>query len=125
MKTINQQLNKNKFYVYKVIYNDELVYVGKGQGNRYLHVNSGASHNKSLNELYYRCKYESTPLPEVILEYCDNEQIALDLEHHLIYTCKPEFNTQLKYNIPEDYLFEQEYIVEDYFDDGYNYWEEE
>lgn len=124
MKHINQQQNKNKFYVYRVLHKDEVIYVGKGRGNRYQHVLSGASHNKYLNELYYKCKSESTPLPEVILECCESEQESVDREHHLIYTLKPRYNIQLKYTPPEDYLFEEEFIVDDVSLDDYNYWEE-
>jgi len=109
-----QHNNKNKYYIYKVIHNEELIYVGKGQGERYKHVNSGASHNKQLNELYYKSLYESTSLPEVILEYCDSEQDALEKEHELIYTHKPYCNSHLKYTAPEGY-FEEEFIVDDMY----------
>lgn len=113
MKTINQQQKENKFYVYRVIHNDELVYVGRGKDDRYVHVLSGASHNKQLNELYYKCRYESTSLPQVILEYCETKHESIVLEHELIYNRKPKFNIQLKYTPPEDYVFEDEFIVDD------------
>lgn len=126
MKTINQEQNHNNFYVYKVYHNDELVYVGKGQCQRVKHVLSGASHNKNLNELYYRCKFESTSLPTIELEYFETEKLALDREHHLIYTCKPWCNINLKYCVPEDYKFEEEFCVDDTFIlDNDNYWEED
>lgn len=125
MNTVNQQQNKNKFYIYKVYHNEEIIYVGKGQGNRYQHVLSGASHNKHLNKLYYECLRESTSFPEVILEYCDSEEESVDKEHHLIYTLKPRYNTQLKYTPPKSYNFEEEFLVDDMsFNDSDNYWEE-
>lgn len=102
----------NNFYIYKVIHNNEVIYCGKGCGARVSHVN-GKSSNSSLNEHYFHCKFNNLPLPSV--EIVDNlsEAEALRLEHHIIYTHKPKYNTQLKYTPPQDYVFEEEYIVED------------
>jgi excinuclease UvrABC nuclease subunit len=101
-----------KFYVYKVSHNDEIVYVGKGQSNRWQHV-LGKSSNQQLNQLYYHCKFTSTKIPNVTFEMFHTEKEALQREHFLIYTLKPKFNTLNKYTPPQDYVFEEEFIVDD------------
>lgn len=101
-----------KYYVYKVYHLDECVYVGKGKDSRWQHV-LGKSTNPQLNDLYYKCKFSGERLPVVVMEGNLTEEEALSREHHLIYTLKPKFNTMLKYTPPQDYVFEEEYIVDD------------
>jgi hypothetical protein len=49
----NSEDSGDKYYVYLVRHNDELLYVGKGFGNRYKHVNNGSSHVVGLNRLFF------------------------------------------------------------------------
>ena len=43
-----------KYYVYCAYgVNNEILYIGKGSGNRYQHCNNGASANKDLNRYYF------------------------------------------------------------------------
>ena len=43
-----------KYYVYCAYgVNNEILYIGKGSGNRYQHCNSGISSNKALNRYYF------------------------------------------------------------------------
>ena len=43
-----------KYYVYCAYgINDEVLYIGKGSGNRYQHCSSGASANRDLNRYYF------------------------------------------------------------------------
>ena len=127
MKTNCQHLNTKKYYVYRVFFQDQLIYVGKGKGDRVKHVLSGCSHNKHLNEVYYYCKFNTIPFPEITLEYCLTEKHALDLEHNLIYQYQPYCNTQLKSKLPLE--FEERFLPKDdtvgYTCFGDNYWEEE
>lgn len=42
-----------KYYVYCAYgINNEVLYIGKGSGNRYQHCSSGASANRDLNRYY-------------------------------------------------------------------------
>ena len=43
-----------KYYVYKATgLNNEILYIGKGSGDRYKHCNSGISSNFELNKYYF------------------------------------------------------------------------
>ena len=46
-------MNK-EYYVYGAYgINNEILYIGKGSGNRYQHGNNGASANRDLNRYYF------------------------------------------------------------------------
>lgn len=82
-------VNTEKYYVYLAIHKEEIVYVGKGKGNRYLHVTNGSSHNYYLNKLHF----EGECVKVVIYkEYNSNEEAVLD-EKRLILEYYPAYNT--------------------------------
>lgn len=80
----------NMYYVYLVVQDMEVVYVGKGIGNRYTHVHSGTSHKYEFNQAHFL----NIPLEVVI--YKDNleESAALLLETELIEYYNSKLNRQ-------------------------------
>lgn len=90
-------MSDKKFYVYKVFLEDEIIYIGKGQGNRSSHVLSGKSHNAKLNEYYYKHTLLGEPSPVVKKDaYFEEECSALKYESYLIRDLLPECNIQGK-----------------------------
>jgi hypothetical protein len=86
-----------QYYVYEVKIGDEVVYVGKGRGDRYLHATSGKSHNFKLNRFYFEHLLLSNPLPTVeIVAHFHNETRALKYEKFLISHHLPECNIRGK-----------------------------
>lgn len=87
----------NKYYVYHVLLEDEVVYVGKGCGDRYKHPLSGKSHNKYLNELYFRHSLLEEAIANVV-KVRDNleEDVAYRIEREYIQDLLPKGNVQLK-----------------------------
>ena len=82
-----------KYYVYKVFLKDEVIYVGKGQGDRSKHVLSGKSHNVKLNEYYFKHKLLGEMLPFVKkVKYFEEECEALQYETYLIRDLLPDCN---------------------------------
>ena len=82
-----------QYYVYIVTLVDEIVYVGKGQGRRFNHVLSGKSHNKYINEAYYRSTLLGEPMMEVeIGQWFSSSEDALKHEAGLIREHRPVFN---------------------------------
>ena len=65
MPTEKKELLIDKYYVYKVTVEDEIIYVGKGKGDRYKHATSGKSHNFKLNKFYFEHLLLSRPCPSV------------------------------------------------------------
>lgn len=84
---------ENKYYVYHVLHEGEIVYVGKGKGNRYLHATSGASHSKGLNELWMKHTLlgESKPIVSIV-EYFTREEDSLHREAEDICNYSPILN---------------------------------
>ena len=80
-------------YVYYVKYFDKLVYVGSGKGSRYLHPNSGRSHNKDLNRIYF-CGDLSGLCVSVPYQGLSKEQ-SESIERVIIWNIKPEFNSTI------------------------------
>ena len=73
------------YYVYQVTLKGEVVYVGKGKGNRADHVLSGKSHNYNLNKLYFEHLLLGADLPVVEkVKYFSNEESALGFEAYMI-----------------------------------------
>ena len=69
-------MSNDKYYVYHVLFDDEIIYVGKGQGNRYKHPTSGKSHNYNLNILWFRhiLLSETKPITKIMYTFnleCD------------------------------------------------------
>lgn len=102
-----------QYYVYEVKIGDEVVYVGKGRGDRYLHATSGKSHNFKLNKFYFEHLLLSKPLPVVeIVEYFPTEIKALRHEKFLISEYLPECNIRGKVNHSAEKplkVFEEDY----------------
>ena len=86
-------MNKNKYYVYQVIVGVEVVYFGKGQGERYRHSTSGKSHNYNLNLAWFEHVLlgYNAPIVEIIKRF-NLEEDALDYEMDKIITHLPKFN---------------------------------
>jgi hypothetical protein len=80
------------FYVYAVRYKENIVYIGKGVGNRIEHVNSGISHCYQLNKLHFLGETVET---ELLSENLTEKQ-ALAIEEMLINIQYPEYNITLK-----------------------------
>ena len=81
-----------KYYVYHAYgLNGELLYVGKGSGDRYKHCNSGVSSSFHLNEYFFKNGNESIDT-KIVREF-DCEIEALEYEKVCIQTLKPKFNT--------------------------------
>ena len=69
-----------KYYVYHAYSKfGELLYVGKGTGDRWKHCLSGASNNKNINR-YYFMNGENGSIEVRIVRYFDNSEDALHSE---------------------------------------------
>ena len=81
-----------KYYVYHAYSKyGELLYVGKGTGDRYRHCLNGASHVKELNRFFFN-NGENGSIEVRIVRYFDNSEDALHSESCDIETLKPTFN---------------------------------
>lgn len=107
----------DKYYVYKVFVNDEIIYVGKGKGKRYEHTLSGCSHNDKLNEFYFRNKLlgEEKPYTEVFPMF--DEEMAIAAEHMLILIHDPVCNKSLKTTKPDWYKCDIDQEIRDFVRD--------
>ena len=84
-----------KYYVYHAYgVNNELLYVGKGSGERWKHCNSGVSSNKQLNRYYFQ-NGEGDCIKTKIESYFDTEEEALHYEKSSIKVNKPMFNCEV------------------------------
>lgn len=79
-------------YVYVGTLNDEIVYVGKGSGDRYLHLNSGTSSSYLANKAHFEGSYISVK----IIERFETSEEALAHESALIEMYAPKWNYQIK-----------------------------
>ena len=81
-----------EYYVYHAYgVKGELLYIGKGRGERWRHCISGASHNKWLNK-YYFFNGEDKSMNVKIVEYFKTEELALVAEEASIKLLNPKFN---------------------------------
>lgn len=81
-----------KYYVYAAYgVDDELLYVGKGSGNRYQHCINGCSSVKDLNRYYFR-NGEDGSIKVSKLKSFNKESEALKYEVSCIQLLKPLFN---------------------------------
>ena len=82
------------YYVYIARIDGEIVYIGKGTGNRFEHVNSGVSHNYFLNKSHF-----SGVVADIeIYQKFELESDALSLEASLIALHKPKWNNETNPN---------------------------
>tara|TARA_R110000851_G_scaffold273661_1_gene426288 strand:+ start:1816 stop:2496 length:681 start_codon:yes stop_codon:yes gene_type:complete len=83
-----------EYYVYHVTLGDRVVYVGKGQGDRYNHPLSGKSHNYRLNKYWFSHLLLADQAPHTtIIKYFQTEEAALSYEMSDITRLLPECNT--------------------------------
>lgn len=76
------------YYIYTATLDGVIVYVGKGQGNRYKHLQSGRSHVYKANESHFlKVEFQVD-----ILEVFNNAEDAKKNEMALIYQLKPSWN---------------------------------
>lgn len=75
--------------VYYATHRNTIVYIGSGQLTRYRHCNSGMSHVKGLNYLYFT---EPDTLQTHILSEHTSAEAALEYEYKMIELFKPVFN---------------------------------
>lgn len=68
----------NEYYVYACLVNDELVYVGKGKKDRYLHCTSGTSSCMELNRDLFKYGKHRFKVLKVVENL--SEQEALEME---------------------------------------------
>lgn len=81
-----------KFYVYAAYgINNELLYIGKGKGNRWKHCASGISSSRDLNR-YYFSNGEGECIKVKILQRFNNDSTASSKELELIKQYSPPFN---------------------------------
>ena len=86
--------NKKKYYVYCATGIDgEVLYIGKGSGNRYKHCSGGASNNANLNR-YYFSNGEEGSIVASIVKYFDTNKKAVEYETALIAERLPLFNVR-------------------------------
>lgn len=77
-----------EYYVYTGILSDTIVYVGKGCGDRYLHLNSGKSSCYEANKLHF----EGGSLIVDIVEIFETSAEAEKFEKSMIKEIKPIWN---------------------------------
>jgi hypothetical protein len=81
---------KKEYYVYVWYYEDDVVYVGKGKGDRYKHGNSGCSQNYCLNEIHFTKGSEKLKVDFLKKDLTEDD--ALHYETVYINTLKPKCN---------------------------------
>ena len=87
----------NEYYVYQVKLGEEVVYIGKGNGDRIKHATSGSSHNFSLNEAWFSYKFNGTVEPiSSIIDNFKSDLDSLKEEERLILLLQPRFNIKGK-----------------------------
>ena len=105
----------NKYYVYAWYVEEELVYIGKGKGDRWKHGNSGTSSCFGLNELFFSDKRDL--LNHKILECNLTEKDAYRIETELILKHKPRLNSKVLNNsFPNKPVFKGTNTLKDFKD---------
>ncbi len=87
-------LEPKGYYVYQAMHNGEVVYIGKGKGNRYLHCTNGKSNAYGLNKLHFAGE-------EVVVSIIKDgmsEGDALYLEGELLVKNIPVYNTLIPFS---------------------------
>ena len=103
----------SEYYVYAWFVGDELVYIGKGKGDRWKHGNSGTSSCFGLNELFFSDKRDL--LNHKILDCNLTEKDAFRIETELILKHKPRLNSKVLNNsFPNKPVFKGTNTIKDF-----------
>ena len=89
---IKQIKHPDRYYIYQGYAGGDLVYIGKGSGDRYKHLTSGTSSSIKANEAFFKKVYVYTEIIATGL----TEENALLIEKLLIKQHKPLWNKQGK-----------------------------
>lgn len=110
---------QSKFYVY-VAYgvNNEILYVGKGSGNRYKHCLSGASNCSAINKYYFQ-NGESGCISVDILKYFSSNKEALKYEVDKIAALTPLFNSDHNGKVRDRKTLVEQYTDKERLEKGY------
>lgn len=76
------------WYVYVGKYGDRVVYIGKGRGTRYNHLNSGISSCYAANKTHF----DGGVIEVDVVSYFESSQEALEYEKKLIVELEPDWN---------------------------------
>lgn len=79
----------NTYIVYQVLYKNKVVYVGSGKSDRYLHTQSGSSHNPQLNKLFFT---EPEYMVTSIVRQGLSKEESLEIEMGYIKATQPIYN---------------------------------
>lgn len=110
---------QSKFYVYAAYgVNSELLYIGKGSGNRYKHCLSGASNCSDINRYFFQ-NGEGGCITVDILKYFPNNKEALDYEVSKIVELNPLFNSDHSGKPREKRSFVDKYTDKERLQKGY------
>ena len=83
-----------KYYVYKALgVDDEILYIGHGNGARHKHCYSGISHNYQLNK--YHFEHNENGVTTSIIKWFENKDDAIAYEKQCIECYNPLFNTMM------------------------------
>lgn len=110
---------ENNFYVY-VAYgvNSEVLYVGKGSGNRYKHCLSGASNCAAINRYFFQNGEDGSITVDIIKYFCTNKA-ALEYEVEKIVELKPLFNSDHNVNFKGNNQLTKIYTDKERLNKGY------
>jgi len=88
---IKNYLNARGYFIYCAKLGEDVVYIGRGNKDRYKHVNSGASCSRELNRLYFN---GDKVLPEIMIDDLSYTE-SVYLERYFLDLYKPFCNKML------------------------------
>ena len=80
--------HSDEYYVYFLVSNDVIFYVGKGINQRMFNHRNEAKTNKTCNFIKVKKIQESSDFKEVVFTYCKSEKESFQIERYLIKTLK-------------------------------------
>jgi hypothetical protein len=108
-----------KYYVYAAFgVNDELLYIGKGSGNRYKHCLSGASNCRDINRYYFQNGEAGCIRVKILKKLLSNNE-ALHYEIAKIKKLKPLFNSDHNNKVRYIQSIVEKYSDKERFEKGY------